>query len=125
MKDWWWIPGDLNIADIITRGGTPENPKEESTWQEGPGFLKWPVEEWPIKSACEVAAQAREDINKLQRKAFSAVVSRAQAKRGCIGEARQTPQDSLKSENLRGKITAGTSLLEGRKPAVWAVKNLE
>lgn len=19
-EDWWWIPGDLNIADIITRG---------------------------------------------------------------------------------------------------------
>ncbi len=21
VSDWWWIPGDINIADIITRGG--------------------------------------------------------------------------------------------------------
>lgn len=25
VEDWWWIPGDLNIADIITRGATPED----------------------------------------------------------------------------------------------------
>ena len=59
VQDWWWIRGDLNIADNITRGGKPEDLKEYSTWQEGPEFLKWPVEEWPIKSAGEVAAHAR------------------------------------------------------------------
>lgn len=40
VQDWWWICGDLNIADIITRGGTPEDLKENSTWQNGPEFLK-------------------------------------------------------------------------------------
>ena len=49
VEDWWWIPGELNIADIITRGGTHEDLKEDSTWQDGPEFLKWPVEEWPKK----------------------------------------------------------------------------
>ena len=49
VEDWWWIPGELYIADIITRGGTHEDLKEDSTWQDGPEFLKWPVEEWPKK----------------------------------------------------------------------------
>ncbi len=47
IEDWWWIPGDLNITDIITRGGTSKDLKEDYTWQNGQGFLKWPVEEWP------------------------------------------------------------------------------
>lgn len=55
-EDWWWIPGDLNVADIITRGATPEDLKENFVWQNGPEFLRQPVEEWPKKSAKEVAA---------------------------------------------------------------------
>ncbi|XP_039513360.1 uncharacterized protein LOC120468822 [Pimephales promelas] len=81
VKDWWWIPGDLNIADIITRGGSPEGLKQDSAWQRGPVFLKWPVEVWPIKSAAEIATAAREAINRLQRKAFSAVLTRSLAKK--------------------------------------------
>lgn len=56
--------------------------KEDSTWQTGPEFLKLPVEEWPIKSAEKVAARARENANRLQRKAFSAALTIAQAKMG-------------------------------------------
>lgn len=44
---------DLNIADILTRVGTPGDLKENSIWQNGREFLKWPVEEWPIKSSGE------------------------------------------------------------------------
>lgn len=62
VEDWRWIPGDQNIAEA------PEDLKEDSVWQNGPEFLKRPVEEWPTKSAKEVAAYARESINKLQRK---------------------------------------------------------
>lgn len=80
VEDWWWIPGDLNISDIITRGATPADLKEESEWQKGPSFLKMPVEEWPKKSAKEVAANAKEGINKIQRKTFTAALTRAQAK---------------------------------------------
>lgn len=77
VDDWWWIPGELNVADIITRGAAPEDLKENSVWQEGPEFLRWPLEDWPIKSAKEVAADAGQSINKLQRKAFSAALTRA------------------------------------------------
>ncbi len=68
MKDWWWIPSDLNIADIITRGGSPKDLKEDSVWQRGPVFLRWPVEDWPMKSAAEV------------EKTFSAILTRRMAK---------------------------------------------
>ncbi|GAA6075579.1 uncharacterized protein LOC123723901 [Tachysurus ichikawai] len=50
-------------------------------WQNGPAFLQQPIEEWPHKSAKEVAAYAKEGLDKLQRKSFSAALTRAQAKR--------------------------------------------
>lgn len=111
VQDWWWIRGDLNIADIITRGGTPEDLKGNSTWQDGPEFLKWPVEEWPIQSAGEVAAQARESVNKLQRKAFSAALTRAQAKKS------QQKEDPLAMQENPCQEAKPT--LPRRKPTGW------
>lgn len=58
VRDWWWIPGDFNFADLITRWGTPKDLNEDSVWQKGPQFLRRPVEEWPKKSAAEVTADA-------------------------------------------------------------------
>ncbi|KAG1941179.1 hypothetical protein F2P79_016312 [Pimephales promelas] len=81
VTDWWWIPGEVNIADLVTRGCSPDSLDENSLWQEGPKFLSSPVEDWPMKSASEVAADAREVVSKLQRKAFSAVLTRTQAKK--------------------------------------------
>lgn len=80
--DWWWIPGDLNVSDLVTRGCPPESLGEGSTWQNGPEFLAWAVEKWPMKSAADVAASARDSVSKLQRKAFTAAVTRAQARKG-------------------------------------------
>lgn len=80
IQDWWWIPGPRNIANVITRGAGPQDLDDGSEWHEGPMFLRSPVEEWPIKSAKELAATARENISKLQKKAFVAVVTRAKAK---------------------------------------------
>ncbi|XP_077480924.1 uncharacterized protein LOC144092035 [Stigmatopora argus] len=80
VDDWWWIQGDLNVADMLTRGVAPEDLREGSAWQDGPEFLRLPIEEWPKKSAKEVAAHAREGINKLQRKSFTAVQTRSQTR---------------------------------------------
>ena len=123
VQDWWWIRGDLNIADIITRGGAPEDLKENSTWQNGPEFLKWPVEEWPIRSAEEVAAHARESVNKLQRKAFSGALTRAQARRSQQKEDLEATQESPRSETREEKPVANPTLLLRRKPTGW-VKDL-
>lgn len=79
-EDWSWIPGSLNIADIITRGTDAENLNESSEWQIGPTFLSLPEEEWPLKSAKELATTAKENDDKLQKKTFSAVTTRAKAK---------------------------------------------
>lgn len=70
----------------VTRGATPYNPKEQSEWQNGPSFLSKSVEEWPVKSAKEVAASAKEGINKLRRKTFTAALTRAQAKLKPVGK---------------------------------------
>ncbi|KAL3991581.1 G protein-coupled receptor kinase [Sarotherodon galilaeus] len=76
VQDWWWIPGSANIADILTRGASPNALTEDSEWQSGPKFLQLPENEWLKKSAGEVAAQAREKVTKLQKKAFVAVLTR-------------------------------------------------
>ena len=38
-NQWFWIDSNLNIADWITRGKTPNEINEESPWQDGPNFL--------------------------------------------------------------------------------------
>lgn len=81
IQEWWWIPGPQNIADIITRGASPQDLDDDSEWQRGPKFLSLPVEEWPITSAKELAATARESINRLQKKSFVAALTRAKAKK--------------------------------------------
>ncbi len=69
------------------------------------------MEEWPIQSAGKVAAQARENVNKLQRKAFSAAVTRAQAK---MSQQKENPLTTQKSPSQEAKST-----LPSRKPTGW------
>ena len=47
--DWAWIPGELNVADWLTRGKDPGDLDNESQWQTGPPMLRSPIEEWDIK----------------------------------------------------------------------------
>lgn len=77
VNDWWWIPGPLNIADIITRGASPKELDEGTEWQRGPNFLSLPESEWPVKSAKDVAVEARENLVRIQKKAFVAALNRA------------------------------------------------
>ncbi|CAI5658447.1 unnamed protein product [Oreochromis niloticus] len=78
VTDWWWLPGQFNVADLVTRGCSPEQLGEDSSWQTGPMFLTKPIDEWPIKSAAEVASGTREVVSRLQRKAFYAILTRSQ-----------------------------------------------
>lgn len=129
--EWWWIQGDLNVADIITRGAAPEDLKEDSVWQNGPDFLKLPVEEWPKKSAKDVATHAREGINKLQRKSFSAALTRAQLKKA-THNAPSSGTSSPVTVTAKGGTDAQQSTADGkgprtqlrRPPAGSAVKEL-
>lgn len=57
---------------MITRGARPQDLSED-----GPKFLSLPIEEWPIKSAKNLTVRAQETINKLQKKVFSAALTRS------------------------------------------------
>ena len=54
LQEWFWIAGELNIADWVTRGKSPEELGPCSVWQTGPEFLKQPVQEWPVSSKTSV-----------------------------------------------------------------------
>ena len=53
-SEWFWIKSELNIADILTKGGSPDKLDATSEWQCGPKFLTLPIEEWPIRNDCSV-----------------------------------------------------------------------
>lgn len=106
IRDWLWIPGSANIADIITRGASPDNLTEDSEWQSGPQFLQLPESEWPKKSAKDISVQAGDSITKMQKKTFVAVLTRSQEK----------AQHSIRVQEIESKSR--------RPPAVAAVQKL-
>ncbi|XP_058497913.1 uncharacterized protein LOC131468070 [Solea solea] len=127
VTDWWWIPGEVNVADLITRGCSPERLDENSAWQKGPEFLSSPVEDWPMKSATKVAADATETVSKLQKKDFAAALTRTQAQKllnsggegrnftdgvskslaGLQSEPKSIPVETKKDETLWGAALMG------------------
>ena len=78
VDNWLWIPAHENVADKITRGASPKDLTEDSEWQVGPNFLNLPESKWPTMTAKDVAAKARENITKMQKKAFTTAVTRRQ-----------------------------------------------
>lgn len=50
MSEWFWVRGQDNIADWVTRCKKPHELGPGSEWWCGPAFLNTPVEQWPIKS---------------------------------------------------------------------------
>lgn len=47
--EWWWVPGEMNPADLLTRVTRPEELQSNSTWQRGPEFLSRSIDEWPLR----------------------------------------------------------------------------
>ena len=52
-NEWYWVEGELNIADIISRGAKAVDLMNE--WQSGPKFLRKNESEWPIKQTTTTA----------------------------------------------------------------------
>jgi len=118
VEDWRWVEGNLNISDIITRGASPEELDEQSVWQRGPEFLRWPEAEWPVKTASEIVATVADDVKKLKRKAFSAAVTRAQAKK----TSNPSEADiSVDLEDLSIEGQGPTSAAERPKRKPWGI----
>lgn len=106
VQDWWWIPGPLNIADIISRGASPKELDEGTEWQLGPKFLSLPESGWPVKSAKIVAVEARENLVHIQKKAFVASLIRTG------GEAGLRPKRTSNSTDQHRPPAAVTSLMD-------------
>ena len=51
-NEWWWVASKDNPADLTTRSTLPEEIGEDSIWQNGPDYLKWDVDQWPISQSC-------------------------------------------------------------------------
>ena len=64
-SEWYWAPGNLNVADWLTRGKSPEDLGSNSIWQSGPTFLSLPVEDWPVCRETQVT-----DSQNATRKSF-------------------------------------------------------
>ena len=45
-EEWIWVPGTLNIADLVTRGCPPENLGMDCPWQNGVEVFKEPKTVW-------------------------------------------------------------------------------
>ena len=48
-RDFYWIAGGKNIADLLSRGSTNDKLLEHSKWQQRTEFLQWPVQEWLLQ----------------------------------------------------------------------------
>ncbi|CAB3999850.1 Hypothetical predicted protein [Paramuricea clavata] len=46
-KHWHFCPGELNVADLPSRGCSATALAENDTWLHGPKFLKDPKDQWP------------------------------------------------------------------------------
>ena len=57
-NEWYWAPGQLNIADWITRGEKPSELNHDSIWQNGPQFLSTSVAQWPVKQETSFLREA-------------------------------------------------------------------
>ncbi|GBN00639.1 hypothetical protein AVEN_44586-1, partial [Araneus ventricosus] len=62
---WRHVPGNMNIADLLSRGCTPQQ-MLNSKWWEGPSWLKENTESWPVS---DIICQPKEvDIEKRKNK---------------------------------------------------------
>ena len=50
-SEWFWIEGELNVADWITRAKEDSDINFKSIWQEGPSYLRNDEAKWLVKGS--------------------------------------------------------------------------
>ena len=83
--NWFWVPSGDNPADLITRGAPPSELCSNSFWQNGPRWLYLPENEWPMSK--EISQKCQGEVIGLQRKTFTKITTRSQAKNQAENEA--------------------------------------
>ena len=63
---WYHVRTKLNVADLATRGASASDIQAESTWIQGPEFLKsdeseWPIDDVPMSAPSLAEAEAEEE----------------------------------------------------------------
>ena len=64
LSDWGHIPSCENVADILTKGATPDKLGPGSVWQHGPGWLYGYA--WPVSDA-QLSAEQLETVRKFEK----------------------------------------------------------
>ena len=102
LDDWLHIPNGFNIADILTKGETPNKLGVGSSWQDGPTWIVKPRAEWPVTTTCPDTDDVEVEISKFYKKCTSAAVGSKviQEKSGVI----------VSTEGLDGLIERCSSL---------------
>ncbi len=75
VTTWNHIAREYNgVADILTRGATPDMIREDSEWQMGPKWLTRDMDTWPVTQVL-LSREQREEVREYERasKAFKAV----------------------------------------------------
>ena len=62
-EDWYWVAGNRNVADWITRGKNPHELHHDSYWQIGPPFMYSPISCWPIEKTEDIGNLPEKKIN--------------------------------------------------------------
>merc|ERR1711867_142527 len=90
------VDGEANPADVCTRPGvTMEQIGAGSVWINGPEFLKWPRELWPLTLPDEPSAVPQGELRKAPKKEVS-VADVCELRMGIILEGILARSSSLK-----------------------------
>jgi hypothetical protein len=65
-EQWRYVPTDLNVADLLTRGMQVPRLASEMTWWNGPDFLKTTADNWP-EMKLEVKEPSGNEVKKQYR----------------------------------------------------------
>ncbi|XP_063446979.1 uncharacterized protein LOC134726470 [Mytilus trossulus] len=60
--DWYWIQGNLNPADLVTRPTQPDILDENSVWQRGPEFMRESIDCWPTRQDSTIESKQLPDV---------------------------------------------------------------
>ncbi|GFY28277.1 39S ribosomal protein L49, mitochondrial [Trichonephila clavipes] len=69
IQSWKYVPGNINIADLLSRGCSPRQ-MLSSRWWEGPSWLKQNSEYWPDEKGSVWIIRARKTIKSILNECF-------------------------------------------------------